>query len=293
MAATNIWMAFCPGDYLKDTTHLSTRQHGAYMLLIFAYFINRGPLRDSDNEFAQITRLPRAAWTKERPIIERFFRIRDGFWIHKRVDEELAKADSLSKAAKQKALKRWKREEINDAIMDAGACPQHMPGTCQSQSQSQSPTEAEREQRASVDRPGWEEVRLQAHRIGLAEWKARDWFEEMEGCGWLDHHKRQVEQWQPILNRIRTKWEADGRPMAPPSNPAYARQTSGSQARPFSPLDIKTILTAKEAEANALKQRHASETAMGITWEDQAKRIEWVKLRKEIKDLNNKLAGMA
>src|SRR4051794_27031196 len=33
------WMAFYPADYLGDTGHLSTTEHGAYALLIFNYWM--------------------------------------------------------------------------------------------------------------------------------------------------------------------------------------------------------------------------------------------------------------
>lgn len=66
--------------------------------------------------------------------------------------------------------------------------------------------------------PSWETVKLRAAAIGLAEWKARDWFDEMEGCGWVDYRGRKVVSWDAVLRRVRTKWEADGRPMTPPTN---------------------------------------------------------------------------
>jgi hypothetical protein len=36
MTASGIWMAFYVGDYVKNTLKLTTRQHGAYLLLILA-----------------------------------------------------------------------------------------------------------------------------------------------------------------------------------------------------------------------------------------------------------------
>lgn len=76
-----------------------------------------------------------------------------------------------------------------------------------------------------VERPSLKEVTDYASFTGLAEWKARDWFNEMEGCGWLDHNKRDVRKWQPILDRVRVKWEADGRPTGPPTTNGQARKT--------------------------------------------------------------------
>lgn len=97
---TDTWMPLFIGDYLRDTTRLSTEQHGAYLLLIMDYWAN-GPLPDDDAALAQVTRLQTAAWKKHRPAIARLFKIADGEWRHKRIDEELEKAGQF--IAKQKA----------------------------------------------------------------------------------------------------------------------------------------------------------------------------------------------
>jgi hypothetical protein len=78
-------------------------------------------------------------------------------------------------------------------------------------------------------RPSIEEVQTYATTIGLASWKADDWFNEMEGCGWLDFQHRPVAKWQPLLLRVKSKWEADGRPSGPPK--AKSSTTSSREAR--------------------------------------------------------------
>lgn len=76
------------GDYLKETTHLDTEQHGAYLLLIMHYWAN-GCLPEDDVQLAKIVRMSPARWRKMRPIIQAFFH--DG-WKHKRIDEEIIAA---------------------------------------------------------------------------------------------------------------------------------------------------------------------------------------------------------
>lgn len=68
-------------------------------------------------------------------------------------------------------------------------------------------------------KPTLAEVLDKASMVGLAPWKAEDWFNEMQGCGWLDYNHRPVVNWQAVLVRVCRKWEADGRPKSPPVSP--------------------------------------------------------------------------
>lgn len=100
MSKPDTWMPLYIGDYLQDTTRLTTEQHGAYLLLIMDYWTN-GPLPDDDAALAQVTRMHQAAWKKTRPAVSRFFSVENGEWRHKRIDEEYAKAVAFNE--KQKA----------------------------------------------------------------------------------------------------------------------------------------------------------------------------------------------
>lgn len=142
---------------------------------------------------------------------------------------------------------------------------------------------------ASAERPSEAEVTAYAAVIGLAEWRAKDWFHEMEGCGWLDHNKRPVAKWQAVLNRVRTKWEADGRPSGPPA----AKSSVGGVNRPMNAMELKTIIAAKTVIADKLKNSHCSETGLGTSWNSDDARKKWKQLRAEIRELNEKLAGLA
>lgn len=83
----DIWMPIYIGDYLADTTLLSTEQHGAYLLMLMAYW-KTGPLPDNDEVLANVTRLPVDRWLKTRGLLLGFFSVNDGFWFNKRADEE-------------------------------------------------------------------------------------------------------------------------------------------------------------------------------------------------------------
>jgi hypothetical protein len=71
-------------------------------------------------------------------------------------------------------------------------------------------TDIERERTPLLD-----EVLAFAQTIGLAAWRAEDWWNEMESVNWLDHRGRPVHKWQNSLARVKTNWSAMGSPMQP------------------------------------------------------------------------------
>jgi uncharacterized protein YdaU (DUF1376 family) len=96
-------------DYLADTAHLSTQQHGAYMLLIMNYWQRGGPLPDDDARLAKIARVGPREWARMRDTISEFFTIADGVWLHSRIATELARVETKSlksKAAAQASVQR-------------------------------------------------------------------------------------------------------------------------------------------------------------------------------------------
>jgi len=84
------------GDYLADTSHLSTAEHGAYLLLIMHYW-RSGSLPADDLTLSRIARMSRADWRKARSVISAFFQ--EG-WKHKRIEFELTKAAKISESAR-------------------------------------------------------------------------------------------------------------------------------------------------------------------------------------------------
>lgn len=86
------WMPLYVGDYLADTQHLTTTQHGAYLLLIMHYW-QHGGLPNSEAAIAGISRLNRDQWRSNCSAIAGLFQ---PGWKHKRIDAELEKAKELS-----------------------------------------------------------------------------------------------------------------------------------------------------------------------------------------------------
>ena len=98
---TDIWMPIYIGDYLADTSRLTTEQHGAYLLLLMDYW-RSGRLPDDDNILAQVCKLPLDKWIIHRGVLQGFFDISNGEWIHSRVEKELGN----SKDKKMEQLKK-------------------------------------------------------------------------------------------------------------------------------------------------------------------------------------------
>ena len=86
------WMPLYVGDYLGDTGHLTTAQHGAYLLLMMHYW-RKGELPDCDRQLSKITKLPLRTWCEYRATLQDFFH---SGWKHKRIDAELARMMRVS-----------------------------------------------------------------------------------------------------------------------------------------------------------------------------------------------------
>jgi uncharacterized protein YdaU (DUF1376 family) len=86
------WMPLYVGDYLGDTGHLTTTQHGAYLLLMMHYW-RKGELPGDDRQLCKIAKLPLKTWNEYRAALQDFFH--DG-WKHKRIDAELERMMRVS-----------------------------------------------------------------------------------------------------------------------------------------------------------------------------------------------------
>jgi uncharacterized protein YdaU (DUF1376 family) len=83
------WMPIYWGDYLRDTRDLTTLQHGAYLLLIAHYWQHDG-LPKEEARLAAIAGVSPHTWKGIRGAIAEKFQ--EG-WKHKRVDDEIQKAE--------------------------------------------------------------------------------------------------------------------------------------------------------------------------------------------------------
>ncbi len=116
MAAHDHWMPFYVGDYLADTTHLSTLEHGAYLLVIFWLWKSRKPIPDTDDAFTKVTRLTAVEWRAIKTTILALLAPARGGWTSKRVTIELARAENLHKKRVSGGLKTArKRKDLSSS----------------------------------------------------------------------------------------------------------------------------------------------------------------------------------
>lgn len=130
--------------YLGDTTHLTTMEHGAYLLLLMTAWRSASvELPDDDKLLARYARCNAGQWKRLRPILAPFFRIKNGKWTQGRLNDE-AKAvrerkDKAAQAGRASALKRQGRHSTDVQLeSNEASTPSQLEGNLTSTSTSTS-----------------------------------------------------------------------------------------------------------------------------------------------------------
>jgi uncharacterized protein YdaU (DUF1376 family) len=104
------------GDYLRDTSHLSMTEHGAYRRMLDLYYASEKPLPLSSD---CLYRLMQAKSKQDRAaidtVLEEFFDRGNDGWHNSRADLEIARAQEKSGKAKASAEHRWHSERNANA----------------------------------------------------------------------------------------------------------------------------------------------------------------------------------
>ena len=107
------YMPWFVGDYLADTTHLTTIEHGAYLLLLATMWRNGGTLPNDDAKLARFARLTARQWDRMKPVLMPFFDVENDQITQRRLTSELTRhsdavrqrRDAGSQGGKAKSLK--------------------------------------------------------------------------------------------------------------------------------------------------------------------------------------------
>lgn len=119
------FMQFYIADYLGDTQHLTTEQHGAYLLLLMGMWRAGGSLPNDEAKLARIAGLTLARWRRIGADVLAFCDVADGRITQKRLVAEIEKAEKKSQvradagrqSAKAKALKNNKQAPANAGVL--------------------------------------------------------------------------------------------------------------------------------------------------------------------------------
>lgn len=109
------YMQLYVADYLADTAHLTTEEHGAYLLMLFSYWQTGKPLRA--DRLATVARMSNDRWNSVENTLSEFFNtdVNPGCWTHLRVEADLhqvaSKSTQASDAGKKSALARARAKQ--------------------------------------------------------------------------------------------------------------------------------------------------------------------------------------
>lgn len=121
--------AWFPGDYARDTAHLSMVEDAAYRRLLDAYYMSGRVSANAD----VLPRVCRAITPDEQAAVQRvvaeFFEVRNGYLYHDKVEHELARSRAISskradagrRGAEKTNGKRSANADTNVATSDAAS----------------------------------------------------------------------------------------------------------------------------------------------------------------------------
>ena len=99
--STTPYFPFYPADYLADTAHLTTEQHGAYLLLLMTAWARGGRLPADPKKLARIARVSARRWRLIAEEVLEYFEEDGDEIVSRRMEREHQKA--VSKSEKRSA----------------------------------------------------------------------------------------------------------------------------------------------------------------------------------------------
>ena len=208
---------FYAGDYLASSRVqlLTLEEEGAYIRLI-CHCWNAGSIPKEPEQIARL--IGKGASTTLATNVATMFTPKGKVLVHDRLEKyrderqkwiEKSREGGLKSAEMRKLLKKTQKNSDNPTVKGGSRvvadCLQPNGNTSSSTSSSNSLNNL-------GQIPSKEEVINYAAQIGLVEWRAEDWWLDMEAKGWRSKGD-EVVNWQAFLTRVKTWWESDGRPM--------------------------------------------------------------------------------
>ncbi len=115
-------MPFMTDAYLGDTVHLTTTEHGAYLLLLITMWRNGGGLPEDHKLLARYSRMTPKQFARVWPVLESFFYVEDGQVKQGKLTETINAVRQKSKKASDSARAKWRK---TNKTCDANASDPH------------------------------------------------------------------------------------------------------------------------------------------------------------------------
>ena len=108
------YMPLYVADYLADTTHLSTLEHGAYCLLLMSMWRSGGTLPDDDTKLAKFARMTAAQWARVSETVMAFFTLSDGVFTQGRLAREMDRHANVVRQRRESGSRGGRAKSLKD-----------------------------------------------------------------------------------------------------------------------------------------------------------------------------------
>lgn len=224
---------FWTDAYLADTRHLSTLEHGAYLLLLFEAW--RRPLcnlPDDDALLARLAGLSAEEWAAIRTNVMGFWKLdgRSRTWTQKKLTTERKYVADRSRKNRDAAAKRWNKDKKPHATAMQPQCQNDAPTPTPTPTPKVEDKETPQPTPSHAQEPGWDLLETTAHLARVA------------GVNLLSETKRQA-----AVDVVKS-WRAEGIDLA-------LIETAIVQARDSAAGDIHSLKYFDPAIRRHLAQR--------------------------------------
>lgn len=113
------YMPFFVDAHLADTTHLTTEEQGAYVLLLIGMWRRGGKVSNYDPDLARTVNLTLAKWRKMKVRLLPFLLVEETFLTQKRLKIEWEYVSARSKKNTENGKKGGRPRNINNRIAEA------------------------------------------------------------------------------------------------------------------------------------------------------------------------------
>ena len=245
---------FYAGDYLASSRVqlMTLEEEGAYIRLL-CHCWNAGSIPKEPEQIARL--IGKGASTTLATNVATMFIPKGKVLVHDRLEQyrderqkwiEKSREGGLKSAEMRKLLKKTQNNPSESTVKGGTKGGSRVVADClQPNGNTSSSTSSSNSLNNLGQIPSKDEVINYANQIGLVEWRAEDWWLDMEAKGWRSKGD-EVVNWQAFLTRVKTWWEADGRPMERTRN-----NKANDNSKPSMPLWKRIEVIRKQMETHA------------------------------------------